>query len=172
MNIKKLSLQSAVCAVAIFASSHAFAASQVTANASATVLSPISIAKVDDMSFGSFIAGPTAAGTVALTAESTTSRTGTSVVLDTGSPGAAAKFSVTGLSNGVFSITLPTSVTLTTTGSGTMTVDTFTTDLSLTAATLSVGGTADMYVGATLQVGAAQAEGTYTGTFDVSVNYN
>jgi hypothetical protein len=171
MNIKKLSLQSAVCAVAILASSQAFAATQATANASATVLSPISIAKVDDMSFGSFIAGPTAAGTVALTAASTTSRSGTGVVLDTGSTGSAAKFSVTGLSNGVFSITLPTSVTLTATG-GTMTVDTFTTDLSPTAATLSAGGLADMYIGATLQVGAAQADGTYTGTFDVSVDYN
>jgi len=53
-----------------------------------------------------------------------------------------------------------------------MTVDTFTTDLSPPAATLSAGGLADMYIGATLQVGAAQAEGTYTGTFDVSVDYN
>ncbi len=171
MNIKTLSLQSAVCAMAIFASTQAFADSQATANASATVLSPISIAKVDDMNFGSFVSSPTVEGTVALTAASTTSRSGTGVVLDSGSTGSAAKFSITGLSNGVFSITLPTSVTLTSTNS-TMTVDTFTTDLSPTAATLSAGGLADLYVGATLQVGDAQEAGTYTGTFDVSVDYN
>ena len=169
MNIKTLSLQGAVCAVAIFASTQAFAASQATANASATVLSPITIAKVDDMNFGSFVSG-TSAGSVALTPASATNKTGAGVLNPDGE-GSAAKFSVTGLSNGVFSITLPTSVTLTATG-GTMTVDTFTTDLSPTAATLSAGGLADLYVGATLQVGAAQADGTYTGTFDVSVDYN
>lgn len=171
MSIRISPIHGAVIAIAVFATSSVHAATQATANASATVLSPISISKVDDMNFGSFVAGPSASGSVTLTAASSTSRSGTGVVLDTGSTGSAAKFSITGLSNGVFSITLPTSVTLTATG-GTMTVDTFTTDLSPTAATLSAGGLADMYVGATLQVGAAQADGTYTGTFDVSVDYN
>ena len=170
MNIKTLSLQSAVCAMAIFATSQAFAASQATANASATVLAPISITKVNDINFGSFVSG-TSAGFVALTPESATIKTGAGVINPDGD-GSAAKFSVTGLSNGVFSITLPTSATLTATGGATMTVDTFTTDLSQTAATLSAGGLADLYVGATLQVGDAQEAGTYTGTFDVSVNYN
>ncbi len=35
-----------------------------------------------------------------------------------------------------------------------------------------VGGSDTFNVGATLNVGATQAAGTYSGTFDVTVNYN
>jgi hypothetical protein len=35
-----------------------------------------------------------------------------------------------------------------------------------------VGGTQDIYVGGTLTVGATQPVGTYSGTFNVTVNYN
>jgi hypothetical protein len=37
---------------------------------------------------------------------------------------------------------------------------------------LSAGGTQTLAVGATLTVGSSQATGSYSGSFDVTVNYN
>ncbi len=55
-------------------------------------------------------------------------------------------------------------------GGNTMTVDTFTDDTPMNP-NLSAGD--DTFsVGATLNVGATQASGTYSGTFDVTVIYN
>ncbi len=82
---------------------------------------------------------------------------------------AAASFNVTGDGNANYSITLPSSTTLSS-GGDTMTVDTFNHDAG---ATPTLAGGADTFnVGATLNVGATQAVGTYSGTFDVTVNYN
>jgi len=67
---------------------------------------------------------------------------------------------------------LPTTVNITS-GSNTMTVNTFTSSPATTG-TLSSGGTQDLKVGATLNVSAAQAAGTYTNStaVPVTVNYN
>ena len=82
---------------------------------------------------------------------------------------AAAAFDVTGEGASTYSITLPSSATLSS-GANTMTVDTFNHDAGATP-TLS-GGSDTFNVGATLNVGATQASGTYSGTFSVTVNYN
>ena len=52
-----------------------------------------------------------------------------------------------------------------------MTVDTFNHDAGATPS-LPPGGSETFNVGATLNVGATQASGTYSGTFAVTVNYN
>ncbi len=80
-----------------------------------------------------------------------------------------AGFTVTGASGQAYFITLPASATLSS-GGNTMTVDTFNHDAGATP-TL-VGGSDAFNVGATLNVGATQAAGTYSGTFDVTANYN
>ena len=82
---------------------------------------------------------------------------------------AASSFDVTGEPGQVYSITLPSSATLTS-GANTMTVDTFTHDSGATPSL--VAGSDTFNVGATLNVGAAQAAGSYSGTFAVTVNYN
>ena len=87
----------------------------------------------------------------------------------TGGTPAAASFDVTGEGNEVFSITFPSSATLTS-GANYMTIDTFKHDAGGNPK-LS-GGSLTFNVGAKLHVGAAQAEGTYSGTFAVTVNYN
>ena len=76
---------------------------------------------------------------------------------------------MTGEGANTYSITLPSSATLTS-GGDTMTIDTFNHDAGGTP-TLS-GGSDTFNVGATLNVGATQAGGTYSGTFSVTVNYN
>ena len=80
-------------------------------------------------------------------------------------------FRVVGVPNTEFNITLPNSTTLTGSNGGTMTVDTYTTNIVGNAGVIDSGGT-QFSVGATLRVGniATQEKGTYVGTFDVVVN--
>ncbi len=136
-----------------------------TANVTITVAAAISISSSGDMDFGEI--GPTGtAGTVTVTTAG--ARSSVNVDLFGGVP-AAASFDVTGDGANTYSITLPSSATLSS-GGDTMTVDTFNHDAGATP-TL-VGGSDTFNVGATLNVGATQASGTYSGTFSVTVNYN
>jgi len=136
-----------------------------TANASAVIVTPLQISNTAAMLFGQVAAG-TAAGTVVLETTGNRSVTG-GTKLGTGT-GQAASFNVTGESGYTYNITLPSSVNLTF-GSNTMAVGSFTSNPS-GSGTLT-GGSSTLKVGATLSVGASQAAGTYTGTFDVTVAY-
>jgi hypothetical protein len=104
------------------------------------------------------------------TASVRTAGGGATLVSD-GSTISAAAFDVTGAPNATYSISLPASATITAPGPITMTVDTFVSNPTPTG-TLSGGGSQTLAVGATLQVGANQGQGSYTGTFNVTVNYN
>ena len=137
-----------------------------TANVDITVAAPISISAVGDMDFGTMVTTGTA-GTVTVTPAG--ARSSVNVDLLGGVP-SAASFDVTGDGNANYSITLPSSTTLSS-GGDTMTVDTFT-DNAGASPKLPPGGSETFNVGATLNVGATQAAGTYSGTFDVTVNYN
>ncbi len=146
-----------------------------TASSSATIITPIGITKDVDMAFGN-IAVNTNSGTVVMTAASPATRTpsgGVTLPAVTGTV-AAAEFTVTGQVNSAYTIGLPTSATITGPGSNTMTVNSFTSSLSGngTGGNTGSSGSQDSYVGATLNVGASQVPGTYTGTFTVTVNYN
>ncbi len=129
------------------------------------IFAPISISAVGDMDFGTMLTTGTA-GTVTVTPAG--ARSSVNVTLFGGFP-AAASFDVTGRVGQAYSITLPSSATLTS-GANTMTVDTYTDD---TGGSPQLDGTgSDTFnVGATLHVGATQASGTYSGTFSVTVNY-
>jgi len=142
-------------------------AATATANASVTILAPVTITKTADLIFGS-VAPTTSAGTVVMSAAG--ARTGTNVTLSSTATGNAAAFNLSGDANSTFSVTLPSSTTLTGPGSS-MTVNAFTSSPSSTG-TFNGSGAATLTVGATLAVGANQAAGSYTGTFSVTVDYN
>ncbi len=128
----------------------------------------IGITSSAGLDFGDVFRGPSA-GTVLLTAAGV--RT-SSLTLGALHAVSAAAFTVTGGANATYAITLPTSITLTgPAGSTAMTVDTFTSNPGSTG-TLSSGGTQVLTVGASLDVGANQADGDYNGTFTVTVTYN
>ena len=149
-----------------------FAQSTASAIATANIITPISIAKNTDMAFGNLAVQAATGGTVVLAPAGTRSRTsGVTLPATTGTV-SAASFTVTGNGSYTYSITLPTTVTLTHSG-GVQTMDatSFTSTPSGTG-TLS-SGTQNISVGATLTVAAAQLAGVYTsGNFDVTVNYN
>lgn len=145
------------------------ASSTATASATATIISPIAITKTADLAFGNIVAGTTT-GTVVVSSTGTRSNTG-GVTLPTATPGTvtAAAFTVTGLANATYTI-VPAVVANPTSGSNSMTL-TLNANPSGTG-TIGSAGTQVVNVGGTLNVGANQAAGAYTGSFTVTVAYN
>jgi hypothetical protein len=145
-------------------------AQQATANA--VIVTPLSMTHVADLYFGNIIADVDG-GTVVVDADGTGTRT-LNGLTSPSIPGTinAAEFTIAGLADASYSISLPASNTISN-GTVNMTVDTFTSTPNASG-TLDNTGAGTLYVGATLNVGATQAPGTYTSTapFTVTVNYN
>ena len=144
-----------------------------TATATSTIVKPIGITKTVDMNFGNVAINSTTPGTVVLAPAGTRTSTGGVTLPATAGTVAAAEFNVTGADNYTFSITLPSTSHEIKSGSNTMSVTGFTSTPTPTG-TLSATGSATVKVGATLNVSAGQAAGTYTSVtpFEVTVNYN
>jgi hypothetical protein len=159
-----------LAALALFSSPAALHAAQATSSATAEVMTPIAISNNAALRFGKFSA--LTGGTVVISAAGARSATG-AVVLSSTNAGGAASFDVSGDNNATYAITLPGSATITHSvdNTKTMSIGTFTSNPSGTG-TLSAGGAQTGTVGATLTVGNAQTTGSYSGTFDVSVEYN
>lgn len=146
-----------------------------TANASATIISPISVLKTTDLNYGN-LAVDASGGVVILEPTSTGSRIasgagGVSFPAITGTV-SAATFVVSGQADFSFSATVLTTSIDITSGANSMTVSNFA--VSADAGALNNLGTQTIYVGADLAVGGNQAPGTYTSVtpFSVLVNYN
>jgi hypothetical protein len=172
--MKNISKVIATAVIAISFSNGSFAQATATAAASATIITPISIVKNIDLNFGNVAVSASLAGTVVLAPAGTRTTGGAGGVtlpVENGTV-AAANFTVSGQATYTYAITLPSSATISS-GSNTMTVNGFTSTPSTTG-TLSSGGTQTLLVGATLNVTAAQAAGTYTNStgVPVTVNYN
>ena len=161
-----------IAAVVLVAGITATANAQVTGTAtgSATIITPIAITKTVDMNFGNIAVGASL-GTVVLATDNTRTKSGGVTLPAAAGTVTAAQFTVTGLGTSTFSITLPTTYSIAS-GSNTMNIDTFTSTPS-GIGTL-VGGSLTIKVGATLDVAASQAAGSYTNAtgFPVVVNYN
>jgi len=157
--------------VAIFAFSNiSFGQSSVTgtADAGANILKPIAIINTQDLDFGDIIS-QTAAFTVTVSTAGERSATNATAILN--AVGKQAIFSVTGQENQSFKVTLPTDgVVSIESGENSMNITGFNHNFGATPK-LNGSGNATLNVGAVLNVGATQAAGEYTGTFDVTVAY-
>lgn len=162
----------AIAAVLIGFHAAGRAQASATANASATIVTPISIARTAHMNFGNVAVNATTAGTVELSPGGARTAAGGVTLPATAGTVSAASFTVSGEGNYTYAITLPSTDLTITDGTNTMTVNAFTSTPSATG-TLS-SGTQTLNVGATLNVAAGQAAGVYTSTtpFTVTVNYN
>lgn len=173
-NLTRTLLLSALMLAVSYAS---FAQVSATATAAATIVTPIAITKTVDLNFGNVASGA-ALGTVVLSPAGARSVTGGVTLPAITGTVAAATFSITGQANLSYSITLPAGNTTIASGGNTMTVGTWTSNPTPTG-TLDAAGTQTLTVGATLNVAAGQAAGTYSssnvggsGDFTVTVNYN
>ena len=150
-------------------------AATASGTANATVVTPISISAALDLRFGSF--STSAAGqTVQIVANGgTRNLTGALSVGSGQNAFGAGTFSVAGDGNLTYAITLPANgVVNITTGaadaSRTMAVTGFTSFPATTGALTT--GAQTLAVGATITTVASQVAGVYSGTYNVSVDYN
>ena len=138
-----------------------------SATASAAIVAPIAVSETTSLNFG-HLSPSSFSGTLTVSTSGTTTSTNITEL-----PGVAVSqgvFSVTGDGGAAFGITLPRSATLSN-GANTMTVNGFNHDAGA-APSLGGGGSREVNVGATLNVGANQAGGSYTGSYSITVNYN
>lgn len=172
---KKLGVALAVVTVAC-ASNPAFADTK-TGNAEITVVRPLSFVIDDNLDFGSLIPGTTA-GTVTMTPTGT--RTATNGIVLVGGGHSPATFSGQGTFNQRVDISLGANSIFITGPGAPMRVRTFvvgstpTAVLTTTPTRFRIAATNGIFtfpLGATLEVGANQAPGKYTGNWSITLNY-
>ena len=144
----------------------------------ASIFAPITLELSNDgLMFGNIVRS-SSAFTVTVNHDGTRSQTGGVTYINTGDEYSAAMFSVTGESGQTYNISLSdTEITLNGPGSGEMTVNAFSiggtayngTDIERT---INSEATDSFAIGATLNGSTNQTSGVYSGTFDVTVNYN
>ncbi len=143
--------------------------------AKAIIVNPIKLENTgaQPLYFGTVASSTTNIGTVLVPAADAPTAINSNVSLLT-TDQTAAKFTITGEVDANYTITLPAAaISLTgSDGGDPMTVDQWTCDLDDDTELTLAGGTQVFYVGGTLNVGQSQKAGTYTGTFNVYVNYN
>src|SRR5476651_767522 len=124
----------ATAAIIIAGTNVSFAQATATASASATIITPISIAKTVDMNFGNVAVSATIAGTAILAPGSTRTTGGAGGVTLPATTGtvSAASFTVSGQASYTFAITLPSTTVNIASGANTMGLTAFTSSPSAT----------------------------------------
>ena len=135
----------------------------------ATILKSLSVVNKSSLDFGELVVA--SAGTAVIDPVTGTVTT-TGTITPVGTTAHPATFTATGSKNSVVNIKIPTAaITLTRVGGGgTMTVSNWTLD-GKTNRKFPLNSAFDFNVGATVNVGAAQLDGDYTGSFGVTVQY-
>jgi hypothetical protein len=132
----------------------------------------VQITAADDMHFGTMLV-PTTAATVILAIDGSRTTTGTITLLGGPLPAKAGSYDLVGENNADYAITIGASTTITNgTALNDMTVDNFVCSYAALTGTLNGSGLDNFKVGATLHLANAQPVGTYSGTYNLSVDYN
>ncbi|MCC6480434.1 DUF4402 domain-containing protein [Sphingorhabdus sp.] len=164
INKMKLALAGAVIATGMM-SNAAYAATQ-QADATVQVLAAVQLSAVSDLDFG-VVAASAAGGTVSLGASASAVPVGTGVIAISG--GSAASFQVTQATNGeAIALTVGNPAPLTGPGAN-IALSGLT--LSNNSITFSSTSLQTIYVGGTISLNPNQVAGTYTGSFDVTAEY-
>lgn len=160
----------AFAAVAIFAvagATSAFAGSgnpaSDSATASATVISPLTVTKVDDLVFGKVVQPSTGSGTAAIAASSGSQIVLSGLTAPTAQGTKPAHFTISGDNTTAWTASLAAPSTL---ANGAATIG-----FSATSSTLT-GSPSDVYVGGTITVTSSTTPQTYTGTLTLTATYN
>ena len=152
--------------------------------AGAVIYTPIAITHTDGsgLYFGTLSVGASGGNCVLSTANVRTTTGDVNLGMTTESTVSNANFNVAGEGGQTYLVTFPTSITITAQGSSggaPMTVDTWTVKCASAASDGFIGTIAALAphndtfkVGATLHVNANQASDAYSGTFNVTINYN
>ncbi len=164
INKMKLALAGAIIATGMV-SNAAYAATE-QADATVQVLAAVQLSAVTDLDFG-VVAASAAGGTVTIGAASGATPSATGVIAIGG--GAPASFQVTQATNGeVIDLTVGNPAALTGPGAP-IALSGLT--LSNASITFNSASLQTVYVGGTISLNPNQVAGTYTGTFDVTAEY-
>lgn len=139
-----------------------------SATASANIVSAIDIQKNMDLTFGDIAVSGTAGQITILPQEDLDINFSVEEMELTTGTRNAAKFTITGQEDYLFSINLPETITISS-GSDDMTIETLM-NLNENSNTLT-NGSIELYVGGTLHVNGDEDPGLFDGTFDVTVAY-
>jgi hypothetical protein len=161
IGMKRALIGAAIAALAMNAS--AAQAASATGTAKAKILRQITLTNTSDLQYATIISGATASTVAVSTAGA---RTCGANLTCTGTP-TSANFNIAGTDGAVVLVGGDSSVTLNGSLGGTMA-----STLTYSAANVTLTATGGSFqVGGTLSVGANQASGDYTGTFNVTANY-
>ena len=163
-----------VAASALATSAAHAAPAQASGFSQANVIQPGAVVPLTILRFGQFIR-PATAGTltvdIAGAVTTTGGVTGATTIAQTGTGRGTGSFGLTGSPNRQVDIVLPGSSTIAS-GSQTMTVNAFTANTNGGGKIkLDASGNATLIIGATLNVGANQAVGNYSGTYTITVTF-
>lgn len=166
-----------VGAISAFAMTSPVSAKQRVADAQIAIVRPLEFIRVENLDFGTVIRATTA-GTVTIAPNGTRTKTGNVILIGTGFQ--PAKFAGMGTNNQNVDISLGAASIFATGPGAPMRVRTFVMGSTPTAVLTtnpqrfrinSATGIFTFPVGATLEVGANQVPGTYTGTWTITLNY-
>ena len=135
----------------------------------ANIVSSINIVALNGVIFGD-ISSSAIPGTVSIDTSGSRTATG-GVTISTSTSGSPANFEVSGDPNGLYEISLPASVVLTSAAGDNMTVNSFSSTPE-TNGQLDAGGTQNLSIAARLNVGSFQPFGAYSGLMTTTVEYN
>jgi hypothetical protein len=164
----KLLISAGVAALSAGLYTSVASAASITADADARVIAALIITQTNGINFGDVVAGA-AISTIQVDTSGTPSVTLGDAQLAGGTVLSGA-YTLSGQASKSYSITLPTLAVNITSGGNTMTVTAFNHNAGAAPA-LDGAGAGGFNVGATLNMSAGQAAGTYTGTWPLIVNY-
>lgn len=171
MNKKILSALISAAAIGIATYGVNTMAATTGGTAAVDIVTAITITETTGMNFGDI--ATSGSGTVTLNTANAVAGGGSNT--PSGGTVTSAVFAITGANVG-YAITMPTDITVNS-GGNSMTIDTFTflADDTTTNGTGTIGastsGQDTMIIGGTLNVGASQAAGAYTGTYTITALY-
>ena len=146
---------------------------QINGTSKAVIVTPAAMSATAEMKFGQFVQ-PTGSGTLILSPYGTMTGTGAvsgnQLIAQSGGGSSPGSFQIIANTGQTFSIYGPITTTLSKAGGATMTITNLTGTLTQTA---TVGGNIyyTLNVGGTLNVGANQSVGTYTGSYTLTTIY-
>jgi hypothetical protein len=180
--MKKITLFTVVVIACFAINITAQSAATVSSNANASLLVAMSLSEASPLNFGSSLLTSAAGGTIVLPSTSTHREYTGSVATSAATPApSAAAFNVIGTGLETYAVVLPSLITVwhttITTGVHTMDINSMTARFNgavsnATTSTLASNGTDSFTLGATLNIQENQIGGQYSGTFQVSVDYN
>jgi hypothetical protein len=180
--MKKITLFTIVVVACFAVKISAQSEATVSSTASASLLVAMSLSEASPLNFGSSLLTSTAGGTIVLHSNSTNRDYTGGVATSAATPAPSmAAFNVVGTGLETYAIVLPSLITVwhtsISTGVHTMDINSMTSLFNgavsnATTSTLESNGTDSFTVGATLNVQEDQIRGQYSGTFQVSVDYN